>query len=199
MKVLSIGNSFSTDAQRWLHGIAEADGTELFCQNLYIGGCSLELHERNRAGNLAAYDLEENGIRTERKISIRDALQSHAWDVVTLQQASRFAGFAETFEPYLTSLIEEIRTYAPKAEILLHATWSFESGASIPSYEAYHFSQKEMTETIGRANRRYEKEKGLRLIPVGDAVAYVRENIPAFQYEKGGLSLNRDGRHLSYL
>ncbi|MBQ7726439.1 MAG: DUF4886 domain-containing protein, partial [Clostridia bacterium] len=42
MKVLSIGNSFSQDAQRYLHGIARADHTEMRAVNLYIGGCSLE-------------------------------------------------------------------------------------------------------------------------------------------------------------
>ncbi|MGN1128615.1 MAG: DUF4886 domain-containing protein, partial [Candidatus Flemingiibacterium sp.] len=44
LKVLSIGNSFSQDAQRWLHDIAAADGVELLAKNLYIGGCSLERH-----------------------------------------------------------------------------------------------------------------------------------------------------------
>ncbi len=31
MDILSIGNSFSTDAQRYLHGIAKADGVEFNC------------------------------------------------------------------------------------------------------------------------------------------------------------------------
>lgn len=42
MKLLSIGNSFSTDAQRWLRDLAAAEGHDLYCVNLYIPGCSLE-------------------------------------------------------------------------------------------------------------------------------------------------------------
>ena len=41
MNILSIGNSFSQDAQRYLHDIAKADGVVLSAFNLYIGGCPL--------------------------------------------------------------------------------------------------------------------------------------------------------------
>ena len=47
MKLLSIGNSFSQDAQRYLHRIAAAAGESLKCVNLYIGGCSLRTHYFN--------------------------------------------------------------------------------------------------------------------------------------------------------
>ena len=47
MNILSIGNSFSQDAQRYLHRIAKADGCTLNTFNLYIGGCPLSLHYRN--------------------------------------------------------------------------------------------------------------------------------------------------------
>ena len=39
MKVLAIGNSFSNDAMRYLHGIAKADGVDMKTVNLFIGGC----------------------------------------------------------------------------------------------------------------------------------------------------------------
>ena len=35
------------------------------------------------------------------------------------------------------------------------------------------------------------------IIPTGDIVQFVRENIPEIDYENGGLSLCRDGFHLS--
>ena len=38
MNVLSIGNSFSQDAQRYLHRIAKVDSFTLNTFNLYIGG-----------------------------------------------------------------------------------------------------------------------------------------------------------------
>ena len=54
MKLLSIGNSFSVDAHRWLHDIAAAHGEEIYNVNLYIAGCSLKRHwirsEERRVG-----------------------------------------------------------------------------------------------------------------------------------------------------
>ena len=47
MKVLSIGNSFSTDATAYLHRAAVSAGVDLDTYNLYIGGCSLERHWDN--------------------------------------------------------------------------------------------------------------------------------------------------------
>ena len=44
MNILSIGNSFSQDAQRYLHQIATAGGEELNVFNLYIGGSTLSMH-----------------------------------------------------------------------------------------------------------------------------------------------------------
>ena len=61
MQLLAIGNSFSSDATRYLHGIARAGGVPLQVTNLYIGGCSLERHFRNMHSDARAYDLQCNG------------------------------------------------------------------------------------------------------------------------------------------
>ena len=61
MKLLSIGNSFSQDAQRYLHRLAKNDGTDLKTVNLYIGGCSLRTHYLNMLDDNAAYDFQFNG------------------------------------------------------------------------------------------------------------------------------------------
>ncbi|MBP5165901.1 MAG: hypothetical protein ILP09_01410, partial [Oscillospiraceae bacterium] len=42
--------------------------------------------------------------------SALDALSSRAWDIVTLQQASGFSGVADSFEPYLTQMIQTVRS-----------------------------------------------------------------------------------------
>ena len=93
MQVLSIGNSFSADAQRYLHRIALADGVELKTCNLYIGGCSLETHHRNMLSEERAYELQANGFPTGFKVSIKEALLNRKWDVITLQQASLISRF----------------------------------------------------------------------------------------------------------
>lgn len=61
MKILSIGNSFSQDAHKWLHEIASNHGMELETANLYIGGCSLQTHWENLVNDNAHYELEWNG------------------------------------------------------------------------------------------------------------------------------------------
>ena len=88
MNVLSIGNSFSVDSHRYLHGIARADGAELTTVNLDIGGCSLERHCENMRSDERAYEMHYNGMATRFRVSLSEALTNRAWDVVTLQQAS---------------------------------------------------------------------------------------------------------------
>ena len=85
MDILSIGNSFSQDAQRYLHRIAKADGYTLNAFNLIIGGCPLSLHYRNMISEERAYTLEMNGENTGLTVSLKDALLNRNWDVVTIQ------------------------------------------------------------------------------------------------------------------
>ncbi len=72
MKILSIGNSFSQDAQKWLHKLARLNGFNVETANLYIGGCSLEKHWNNVVNDNEHYVLELNGSSTEQKISKED-------------------------------------------------------------------------------------------------------------------------------
>ena len=85
MNILSIGNSFSQDAQRYLHRIAKADGFEMNTFNLYIGGCQLWKHYRNMLSGERIYELEMNGEATGFFVSLKEALLNRRWDVVTVQ------------------------------------------------------------------------------------------------------------------
>ncbi|MBQ7333420.1 MAG: DUF4886 domain-containing protein, partial [Clostridia bacterium] len=129
MKILSIGNSFSQDAQRYLHGIAKNDGVHIKCVNLYIGGCSLRTHYLNMLDNKADYDFEFNGEKTGIKVSIAQALASDDWDYITLQQVSSSSFKIETFSPYIEELANLARKYCPKAKLLIHQTWGYETGS----------------------------------------------------------------------
>ena len=88
LKILAIGNSFSQDAARYLHAMAESAGQKLKIVNLYIGGCPLERHWDNVVNDAAEYSHEVNGAERDQWCSIRQALQEDVWDIVTLQQAS---------------------------------------------------------------------------------------------------------------
>lgn len=128
MKILSIGNSFSQDAQKYLQRLAKKDGTNLKTVNLYIGGCSLRTHYLNMLSDNATYEFEFNGMGTGLKTSISQALSSDDWDVVTLQQASHFSPKRETYSPYIEELAAYVRKYCPHTKIYIHETWAYEDG-----------------------------------------------------------------------
>lgn len=129
MKVLSIGNSFSQDAQRHLHQLAKKEGVNLKCVNLYIGGCPQRTHYLNMLGDNASYDFQFNGVSTGLKVSIRQALCSDDWDVVTFQQASSQSARFETYTPYIQELSAYVRKYCPHAKQVIHQTWAYENGS----------------------------------------------------------------------
>ena len=106
--ILAIGNSFSEDATRYLHQMAEAAGIETKVVNLYIGGCPLERHWRNIETGEAAYQYQLNGKATERQVSIDEVLKEECWDYVITQQASHDSGWMDTYEPFLGLLLEYV-------------------------------------------------------------------------------------------
>ena len=137
MNILAIGNSFSQDASRYLHQIARTDGVDLNVVNLMIGGCSLYTHFTNMKGDAKAYHLEFNGFRTNFLVTLKEALLSREWDVVTLQQASHYSNQFETYTPYITELADYIREYCPKAKLYIHQTWGYETGSERVTNKGY--------------------------------------------------------------
>lgn len=129
MKVLAIGNSFSQDATRYLHQIAKADQVAMKVVNLYIGGCPLRKHYINALEDRKDYGMEFNGVATGFFVSIKEALISDTWDVVTIQQVSTQSPKYETYQPYLQFMGEYIRKYSPKSKIYIHQTWAYEDGS----------------------------------------------------------------------
>ncbi|MBQ6979411.1 MAG: DUF4886 domain-containing protein [Clostridia bacterium] len=129
MKILSIGNSFSHDAHRYLHEIAKREGENVETVNLFIGGCSLETHYNNLIKNLVVYDYEKNGGESSGKVSISRALKEEKWDVVTLQQASHLSADIDTYFPYIVELAKYVRENCPDAKIFVHQTWAYDNGS----------------------------------------------------------------------
>lgn len=197
MRILSVGNSFSTDAQYWLKDIFEAGGVKVDLWNLFIGGCSLERHMENVASGDCAYDLLIDS-KVAGKSSIEAALRCGPWDYITLQQASGFSGLWESYENTLVPLYNYVKSLAPEAEIVIHETWAYEKTSAHPHFEWYESDQMKMHQALKGCYERAAREIGARIIPVGDAVAYLRENA-LFDVEKGGESLSRDGFHLSFV
>ena len=197
MNILSIGNSFSQDAHKWLHKLAKANGVAFQTTNLNIGGCSLETHWKNAEENNAFYGLELNGIPETRSVSIEETLNSKKWDIITLQQVSYQSGMFETYEPYLSLMANKIRKSQPDVKIYFHQTWAYETDSDHVGFANYQNNQAEMYRLIKNASERAAQAISAGLIPVGEAIQILRDTVPEFDYRNGGVSLCRDGFHLS--
>lgn len=196
-RILAVGNSFSQDASRYLEEITEAAGTPIFQRNLYIGGCSLERHADNIRTGASVYQYQIRGQDApEHLISLQNALQQENWDVITVQQVSGLSGLPETYEPYFSQLLEEIRDKCPQAQIYFHSTWAYEWGSNHPDFVRYQNDQENMAKCIRNVAQMVRNTYHLPVIPSGELIAKLRTN-PEFDIRQGGISLCRDGFHLS--
>lgn len=171
MKVLSIGNSFSADAQRYLHRLAKQAGADMKTVNLYIGGCPLRTHYLNMLDDVAAYDFQFNGESTGLKVSMREALRSDNWDYITLQQASSQSAWFETYTPYLEAVAEYAKKYCPQAKLLIHQTWAYENGSDkLAGQGAFADDQEMFTALEAAYNKAAERICADGIIPAGRAM-----------------------------
>ncbi len=198
MKILSIGNSFSQDAHNMLYTLAKANGVDIYTVNLYIGGCKLQTHWENIEKNVADYDLEINGGECVRKISVEEALSLEKWDIITVQQASAQSQNFSTYTPHLENIAKYVRECCPKAKIWFHQTWAYENDYFLDNPRENDAKQKGMYQNILKASKMASEAINAPLIRANVAIQAVRENVPEFNYANGGMSLNRDGYHLSY-
>ena len=191
MNLLTIGNSFSCDATRYLHGIARADKKELEIINISIGGCSLERHYRNMLGDKRDYTLLCNGENTGFNVTLKEALLNRNWDVITLQQASPVSAKPESYQPYANALADYIRLHAPKAKILIQQTWAYEKDSDRLFKIAKYETPEAMLNDIVKAYDIMKADiQADGLIPSGELFAQM--------LEKGIDKIHRDTFHASY-
>lgn len=177
MNILSIGNSFSQDAQRYLHKIAQADGVDIRSFNLYIGGCPLSRHYRNMLSEERSYGLEMNGSSTGFYVSLKEALLNRDWDVITVQQVSYQSPNYDTYQPYLDGLIEYIRQFVPRAKIAVHQTWAYEQGSQRLTENMGYNDYKEMLHDIMKSYQTAAEHIGADyIIPSGEVFGDMLEN-----------------------
>ena len=191
MNILSIGNSFSQDAQRYLHGIARADGVELNAFNLYIGGCLLSQHYRNMMGDKENYMLQVNGHPTGFFVSIKEALLNRDWDVVTLQQGSQGSTNYDKFQPYIGKIAEYVREYAPKAKLIIHETWAYEEDSpKLNTLMGYAHAEDMLADVVAAYKKAYDDVKADGFIPSGELFGAMLKS--------GIETIHRDTYHARY-
>lgn len=203
IKVLSIGNSFSQDAHKWLNQVSQNGGEEIYCVNLYIGGCPLKAHWENYLSDEPLYDLEINGEKTG-TINLSRALKMDRWDIITLQQASPVSGKPQSYLPYLPKLAENVRRACPGAKLVIQQTWAYEQVQTketlIERFERIYCSnQHEMYRRLVDAYEMAGKLISAPIIPVGTVIQRLRDTTAEFDFKACGRSLNRDGYHLDLI
>lgn len=191
MKILSIGNSFSQDATRYLHRLALSTEINIKVVNLYIGGCSLKTHYYNILEDSKSYDFEFNGERTGIKVSIKDALMSDEWDFITLQQVSHQSPKYFTYQPYLNEIALYIRKYCPHSKIVMHQTWAYEEGSERLCTELGYEKASDMFADIEKSYENASKDiSAFGIIPSGQVFMQALKN--------GIEKIHRDTFHASY-
>lgn len=171
VRLLTVGNSFSQNATKYLDRIVEADGNTLIHHRCVIGGSGPDqhlakaaIHEKDRK--------DKAGLYTSGK-SLRQELLAEKWDVITIQQASIRSHDVANYRPAAKDLYDYIKKYAPASEVVIHQTWAyrvddprFRTPSGKPGEPK---TQKEMYDGLASAYRTIAKELGVRRIPVGDA------------------------------
>lgn len=197
IKILAIGNSFSMDAMEYLYQMFRDFTDEpVVLGDLYIPGCSLETHWRSAEGNLPNYEYYKNidgNWDMRPNVSILDAILQEDWDIITMQQNSGRSGLPETYQPYLSNLIDYVLKNAtnPNVKLAWHMTWAYQSDSAHHDFPNYHNNQLEMYQKIKEAVRTavLTLNRFSYIIPAGAAI----QNARAFF----GDTLTRDGYHLS--
>ena len=188
MKILSIGNSFSEDAQAYLKGVCDAAGVDIYNVNLFVGGCTLLRHYNNMTRDIPEYRLDICGVATDRYVTIREALGMEEWDVVTLQEASGRSAEICHFEPYIYELIKYVRELCPRAKIALHQTWGYGEKLLHRMKHIGCYSSEEMSRRVGEVYREVMRRTGADiLIPSGQVFSEL--------YSKGYTVHHEDGQH----
>ncbi|WP_437193430.1 DUF4886 domain-containing protein [Planctomicrobium sp. SH527] len=171
VRLLTIGNSFSRNATKYLDKLATADGHTLIHRPIIVGGASMELHATKALQHQANPEAPE-GEYADRS-SLQQRLQEDQWDVVTIQQASRLSWDENTYRPYAFQLRDFVKANAPQARLMVHQTWAYRvddpwfvspaKGSSNP------VTEEEMHQKLRAAYFKIAAELDAGVIPVGNA------------------------------
>lgn len=198
LKILAIGNSFSTDGMQYLYQIAKSAGVEeIVLGNLYIGGCSLDTHYSHAKLGDGAYSYYKNTTGTwecTENVSLSTGIHDEAWDYITLQQTSKTSGLSSSYGN-LTKLVSYVEGEKPSEDtkLLWHMTWAYQQDSTHSSFPNYDKSQSKMYQMIISATKEcvLPIESLVGVIPTGTSIQNARTSFT-------GDTLTRDGYHLNY-
>ena len=213
IKLLAIGNSFSSDAiaygtsgenRNYLVKLLQNLGyTDITIGSLEIGSCSLKMHYDsatldnaypNATDGYRHFYMYKDGAWKEISSSptIKMAVTADEWDFVTIQEVSGSSGKQQGLTDYLPTLIKFVRDNCKNENVKIgwHSTWAYMVGS--PNLSSYGNSQAVMYGSIIDVLKYAETFDGIDfIIPSGTAVQNIRTSYV-------GETVNRDGStHMS--
>ena len=197
LKVLAIGNSFSTDSMEYLYQIAKAGGVEeIVLGNLYYGGCSLQQHLGFAKADSPEYTYYKNTTgkwESTKSYKMSDAIADEDWDYISLQQSSKTSGLTSSYGKTLSDLIDYVRSKNSTATLVWHATWAYQQDSTHSSFPNYDKDQGKMYDMIIDCVEQciLTEERFALVIPCTTSVQNARTSFM-------GDTLTRDGYHLNY-
>ena len=198
LDVLFIGNSFSIDTSTALPSILRSTGlSTVAVYVLYKGGCSMKQHYEYFKNNEPVYELwqfDSHGEkRLEKKTTIREVMKRFAYDVVVFQQYSLESGNYDSYEPYLSKLLQayKITTISPRTTFAFNQTWAYSSKhKDIKRYG----TPEDMWKKICAASNEMKQKSGIDIIiPCGTAV----QNARSLRSITTKNEWTRDNQHIS--
>lgn len=196
VKILAVGNSFSDDAMEYLWQVLNDAGVEkITLGNLYIGGCTVDMHWNNIKNDAKAYSYRRNtnGKWVTRTDSLKNALLEEEWDFITVQQVSHLAGKPESMGNLhnVVNYLNENKTNKD-AKFFWHMTWAYQKTSRHSGFLGYNMDQMTMyNANVSTAKGIIESEPLFSgYIPCGTTIQNLRTT-------KIGDTLTRDGHHSS--
>lgn len=192
LRILAIGNSYTEDAVAYLNEMLYDYGIDPDKICIYLakkGGASLEdWYNAFAFGEYIKLDRVAGQFKMKREGSFRQIL-AQDWDIVTLQQSSKLAVDYQSFNPYLTNLIEIIQQECtnPHLTFAWQLAWSYWDGyMQVNSAERY--------KAICEAAKEQVRNDGIDIIiPIGTAIENARRTRLQTEHD-----LTRDGTHIAY-
>lgn len=137
----------------------------------------METHAKNIDENGEVYLFHENGIWSERTVSIEYGIGLEDWDVVTIQQVSNRSFNQDSYYPYIYKVAEFVRKRAPRAKLLIHQTWAYEDNSEYIMNAFGDPSMAKMFSEIKVAYERAAREIGADgIIPSGELMMKLVES-----------------------
>ena len=204
MKVLIIGNKYSSQMCSYLPSLAASGKKELLLSNLTAGNSSIESHYRNYTDENEVYTYETYlpGITEAMKpdgIALHEAVEDDDWDIIMFCQNIALGGIRESYNPYLAELAAYCRLMHPQAEIILIEPWSYSPGCEKKAFrEAYNSDSEGMYEKISVSCQAAAQTAEIdRIIQTGRAFQTARNTQPDIQLTTDGENAGYAGKFLS--